>query len=69
MDGLTREVRLAIAEEVLADTIAHDPLLAEEMMKLMKRKVIKPKHRKRYAEMLRGAVVRGRSRTQLRPEL
>jgi len=67
MDGLTREVRSAIVEEVMADTVAHDPAVAEEMMKLMQRKVIKPKHRKKFAELLRGAVVRSRQRTQPRP--
>lgn len=64
MEGLTREVRTAIAEEIVADTVSHDPMVAAEMMKLMQRKEVKQKHRKRFAELLRGAIARGRDRTQ-----
>lgn len=67
MEGLTREVRAAIAEEIVADTVAHEPLLAAEMIKLMQRKEVKPKHRKRFAELLRGALAKSRERTQPAP--
>lgn len=67
MDGLTKEVRAAIVEEIMADTVAHDPMVSAEMQKLMQRKEIKPKHRKRFAELLRGAIARSRSRTEPRP--
>jgi hypothetical protein len=68
MEGLTREVRAAIAEEIVADTVSHDPMVAAEMMKLMQRKDVKQKHRKRFAELLRGAIARGRDRTQPPPK-
>lgn len=64
MEGLTREVRAAIVEEVIADAVAHSPLLADEMTKLMQRKVVKPKHRKKFAELLRLAVVQSRQRSK-----
>lgn len=68
MDGLAREIQAAIAEEIVADTISHDPMLAAEMMKLMQRKEIKQKHRKRFAELLRGAIARNRELTQPSPK-
>ena len=58
MDGLTKQVRLAIAEEIAADAVAHDPKLGEEMLKLMKKKAVKPKDRQRFAELLRHAIAR-----------
>jgi len=67
MEGLTKEVRAAIVEEIMADTVSHDPAVAEEMMKLMQRKEVKPKHRKRFAELLRGAIVRSKKRTTPAP--
>lgn len=67
MDGLTREVRLAIAEEIAADAAAHDPKLAEEMLKLMQKKTVKPKDRQRFAELMRHAIVRQQKRTKPSP--
>ncbi|MCB8747157.1 hypothetical protein LHU53_09585 [Rhodoferax sp. U2-2l] len=67
MEGLTKEVRAAIVEEIVADTVSHDPAISLEMMKLMQRKEIKPKHRKRFAELLRGAIVRSKKRTTPSP--
>lgn len=67
MEGLTREVRTAIVEEIMADVAAYDPLVAEEMVKLMQRKTIKPKHRKRFAALLRNAIAGLRNRTKPLP--
>lgn len=64
MDGLTKEVQAAIIEEIVANTVTHDPALAEEMAKLMERKNIKPKHRKRFVELLRNALVRPKYRNK-----
>lgn len=67
MEGLTKEVRLAIAEEIAADAISHDPALGEEMLKLMSKKTVKPKDRKRFAELIRLAIVRQQGRTAPSP--
>jgi Zn-finger nucleic acid-binding protein len=67
MDGLTKEVRLAIAEEIAADAIAHDPKLGEEMLKLMNKKTVKPKDRQRFAQLLRHAIVRQKKSTTPNP--
>jgi hypothetical protein len=64
MDGLTKEVRAAIVEEIMAHTISHDPALVEEMTQLMQRNETKLKHRKRFAELLRAAVVQSRDRSK-----
>jgi hypothetical protein len=67
MDGLTREVRLAITEEIAADAIAHNPNIAEELVKLMNKKTVKPKDRQRFAQLTRYAVLQQQRRT--RPNL
>lgn len=67
MNGLTEEVRLAIAEEIAADAIAHDPKLGEEMLKLMSKKAVKPKDRQRFAQLMRHAIVRQQRRTTPNP--
>ena len=67
MEGLTKDIRSAIVEEILADAISHDPHVAGEMAKLMQKKQIKDKHRKRFAGLLRGAMVRSKERTQPKP--
>lgn len=58
MEGLTREVREAIAEEIAADAVSADPKVAEEMLKLMSKKTIKPKDRQRFAQLLRNLIVK-----------
>lgn len=64
MEGLTHDVRMAIAEEIAADTVSHDPKIAEEMLKLMSKKSVKPKDRQRFAQLMRHAVVRQQRRTK-----
>ena len=49
---------MAIAEEIAADAVSHDPKIAEEMLKLMSKKSVKPKDRQRFAQLMRHAVVR-----------
>lgn len=67
MEGLTREVREAIAEEIAADAVSHEPNVAEEMLKLMSKKTVKPKDRRRFAQLMRHAIVRQQQRS--RPNL
>ncbi len=67
MEGLTQEVRLAIAEEIAADAVSHDPKIAEELMSLMSKKTVKPKDRQRFAKLMRHAVVRQKRRTSPDP--
>lgn len=64
MDGLTREVREAIAEEIAADAVSHEPKIAEEMLKLMSKKTVKPKDRQRFAQLMRHAIVRQQRRSK-----
>lgn len=64
MEGLTREVREAIAEEIAADAVSHDPKVAEEMLKLMSKKTVKPKDRQRFAQLMRYAIVRQQKRSK-----
>lgn len=67
MEGLTKEVRAAIVDEIMADTISHDPAVVEEMAKLMQRKEIEPKHRRRFVELLRRAIVRSKKHKTMAP--
>jgi hypothetical protein len=64
MEGLTREVREAIAEEIAADAVSHEPKIAEEMFKLMSKKTVKPKDRQRFAQLMRHAIVRQQRRSK-----
>lgn len=64
MEGLTREVREAIAEEIAADAVAHEPKIAEEMMRLMSKKTVKPKDRQRFAQLMRHAIVKQQKRSK-----
>lgn len=63
MEGLTQEVRRAIAEEIAADAVAHDPKFGEEMLKLVNKKTVMPKDRQRFAQLMRQAIARQRRRT------
>lgn len=65
IDGLTKEVRSAIAEEIMADSIAHSPAIANELMKLMRSKKVTQKDRKRFAEVFRKALAAHQQRTHL----
>ena len=65
MDGLTKEVRAAIAEEIVADSVSHNPAIANELMKLMRRDKVTQKHRKRFAELFRKSMVAHQQRSRL----
>ncbi|RTL55589.1 MAG: hypothetical protein EKK46_06645 [Rhodocyclaceae bacterium] len=65
MDGLTKEVRAAIAEEIVADSVVHNPAVANEMMKLMRHKKVTQKDRKRFSELLRKTLVAQQQRSHL----
>lgn len=65
MDGLTREVRAAIAEEIVADSVSHNPAIANELMKLMGQKKVTQKQRKRFAELLRKTLVAHQQKSHL----
>lgn len=67
MEGLTREVREAIAEEIAADAASHSPEVAEEMLNLMDKKTVKPKDLQRFAHLMRHAIVQQQKRS--RPNL
>lgn len=49
------EVRADITEEILADAVSEDPLIAQQIAKLVFREEIKPKHRKRAAALYKAA--------------
>lgn len=57
-----KEVRAAIIEEIMADEISHDPIIGQELMKLIGRETIKPKHRRKAQELYRIAISRAMSR-------
>jgi hypothetical protein len=67
MEGLSKEVRLAIAEEIAADAIAYDPKLGEELVKLMNKKTVKPKDRQRFAVLMRHVIFCQQRRTMPNP--
>jgi len=64
MGGITKEVRLAIVEEIVADAVSHNPALSSEMWRLMGKKKVTAKERKRFAELLRNAMAASRQRSQ-----
>ncbi len=68
LDGLTQQVRSAIVEEIAVDAMSHNPVLAAEIQKLMARKDIKPKHRRRFVELLRSAMALRKKETLQRKE-
>ncbi len=53
MDGLSKEVRLAIIEEIAVDAMTEQPQLFAQMMKFMKGGKISAKGRKKFVEQLR----------------
>ena len=56
LDGLTHHVREAIIEEIAVDAMIDNPSLTAEIQKLMSKKQIKPKHKRRFAELVRAAI-------------
>ena len=62
MKSIQKEVRAAIIEEIMADEIAHDPVIGLELMKLIERENLKPKHRRKAQELYRIAISRAMNR-------
>ena len=62
LEGIRKEVRAAIIEEIVADEVSHDPVLANELAKSIFRKKIKPKHRRKAQELYRIAITRAVNR-------
>lgn len=56
MDGLTKEVRLAIIEEIAVDAMTHQPQLMAKMTQFMKGKKLGEKKKKKFIELLRATV-------------
>lgn len=56
MDGLTKEVRLAIVEEIAVDAMTHQPQLMAQMMKFMEGKKFGAKKKQKFFELLRTTV-------------
>ena len=56
MDGLNKEVRLAIVEEIAVDAMTEQPQLMAQMMKFMKGGKIGAKGKKKFVEQLRTTV-------------
>lgn len=65
MDGLTQQVRAAIAEEIVADSVAHNPAIANELIKLMQHTKVTQKHRRQFAKLLRKSLVAHQQRSHL----
>lgn len=68
LEAIKKEVRAAIVEEIVADEVAHDPVLSNELAKLIFRENIKPKHRRKAQELYRIAITRAVNRKAPRKE-
>lgn len=62
LESIRKEVRAAIIEEIVADEISHDPIIVHELMKLIGRETIKPKHRSKAQDLYRIAITRAMNR-------
>jgi len=62
MDGLTKEVRLAIIEEIAVDAMTHQPQLMAQMTQFMKGKKFGEKKKKKFFELLRATVAQQQKR-------
>lgn len=62
MAGLTKEVRLAIIEEIAVDSMTNQPQLMKQMMKFMKGGKISAKEKRKFVELLRTTVAQQQRR-------
>ncbi|HCI14533.1 MAG TPA: hypothetical protein DFK12_11460 [Gallionellaceae bacterium] len=62
LEAIKKEIRAAIIEEIVADEVSHDPVLRNELAKLIFRENIKPKHRRKAADLYRIAITRAVNR-------
>lgn len=60
--SIQKEVRADIFEEIVADEVSHDPIISNELMKLIGRETLKPKHRRKAHELYRIAITRAMNR-------
>jgi hypothetical protein len=65
MKGISRELRNAIIEEMLADAVSEDEYISKELAKLIFRENIKPKHKKKAAMLYRAALQKKMAHSQV----
>jgi hypothetical protein len=58
MDGLTKEVRLAIIEEIAVNAMVHEPKLISQMTRVMNGAELTDKQRTKFFKLLRTVVAR-----------
>lgn len=64
MKRVSDGVKAQIIEEIISDAVAHDPEISAELMTLMQKKSIKPKHRRKAIELYRTALARSTARAR-----